>query len=60
MNSASAEHFCKRSISLVLNGLGDRAEAIVHAEDAYEIYKKVESPHSKKVFDQLSEWRTSS
>lgn len=44
------------NISLVLNGLGERAKAIVHAEKAFKIYKKVESPNTAKVHERLVTW----
>ncbi|HMD86568.1 MAG TPA: hypothetical protein VKO18_17925 [Terriglobia bacterium] len=45
------------NMSLALDKLGDRAQAIAHAEAALKIYEAIEDPNSAKVRAQLAQWR---
>jgi hypothetical protein len=42
---------------LALRKLGDRAQAIAHAEAALEIFEAIESPNAAKVRAALAQWR---
>ena len=44
-------------MSLALNQLGKRAQAIQHAEHAFTIYEQIEDPTAAKVHVKLAEWR---
>ena len=44
------------NMSLALNGLGERAQAIQHAEQALTVYDQIESPHAEQVRARLAEW----
>jgi tetratricopeptide (TPR) repeat protein len=43
--------------SLTLDKIGDRAQAIAHAEGARNIYEEIEDPNAAKVREALVEWR---
>jgi hypothetical protein len=43
-------------MALALAKLGERKEAITHAEAALKIYETIESPDVEKVRKQLAEW----
>ena len=45
------------NMSLALDGLGDRSEAIARGEAALGIYERTENPAADKVRKQLEEWR---
>ncbi len=45
------------NMSLSLDQLGERAQAVAGAEAALQIYEQIESPHAKKVRAQLAQWR---
>ena len=44
-------------MSLALNQVGERAQAIQHAEQALTIYEQIEAPGAAKVRAQLAAWR---
>jgi len=44
-------------MSLSLNELGDRVQAIAHAEAALKIREEIEDPRAEKVRRQLAEWK---
>jgi len=44
-------------MGLVLDKLGERAQAIAHAEAALKIFEQIEDPNTSKVRVQLAEWR---
>jgi hypothetical protein len=44
-------------MSLALNHLGERTQAIRHAEQAFTIYVQIEDPNVRKVREQLAAWR---
>lgn len=44
------------NMALALAKLGERKEAITHAEAALKIYETIESPDVEKVRKQLAEW----
>ncbi len=43
--------------SIALIELGNRAQAVIHADAALKIYKQIESPNADKVRDLLAQWR---
>jgi tetratricopeptide (TPR) repeat protein len=43
--------------ALALDKLGDRAEAVRRAEQAFSIYEQIESPASEDIRTQLAAWR---
>ena len=43
-------------MSLALDELGERAQAIQYAEQAFTIYEQIEHPNSAEVRAQLAEW----
>ena len=45
------------NMSLVLNQLGDRAQAIQHAEQALSIFEQIEDPYAANVREALAAWR---
>ena len=45
------------NMSLALDQLGDRAQAILDAKDALKIYEQIEHPSAGKVRNRLAEWR---
>ncbi len=45
------------NMSLVLNGLGNRAEAVKLAGEALAIYEQIKSPIAERVRLQLAEWQ---
>jgi len=45
------------NVSLALDQLGERAQAIQHAEQALPIFEQIEDPKATKVRAQLAEWR---
>lgn len=45
------------NMSLALDELGERNEAILRAEAAFEIYEAVENPNAGMVRKRLVEWR---
>ena len=44
-------------MSLALDKLGDRAQAIAHAETALQIFERIEDPTAEKVRKQLAVWK---
>jgi len=42
---------------LALDRLGERAQAIAHAETALKIYEQIEDPHAGMVRGQLAKWK---
>jgi hypothetical protein len=44
-------------MSLALDRLGERAQAIQDAEPALTILEQIEDPNAAKVREQLAEWR---
>lgn len=44
-------------MSRELDQLGERTQAIPHAEQALSIYEQIENPTAAKVRAQLAEWR---
>jgi len=44
-------------MSLVLDQLGERAQAILYAEQAILIREQIEDPRAEQVRVQLAEWR---
>jgi len=40
----------------VLDTLGERAQAIAHAEAALKIFEQIEDSHAEKVRKKLAEW----
>jgi tetratricopeptide (TPR) repeat protein len=48
------------NMSLALNELGQRAQAIEHAEQSLEIYEQIEDPFAPQVRAQLAAWRAES
>ena len=42
---------------LALDHLGERAQALQHAEQALIIFEKIEDPRASKVREQLAAWR---
>jgi tetratricopeptide (TPR) repeat protein len=44
------------NMSLSLDNLGDRVQAIAKAQAALEIYEQIESPYADRVREQLAEW----
>jgi hypothetical protein len=44
-------------MSLSLDQLGKREQAVLHAEDALKILAQIESPYTEMVQGQLAEWR---
>lgn len=45
------------NVSLALDQLGERAQAIQHAEQALNIFERIEDPSAARVRAQLAEWR---
>jgi len=45
------------NMSLALDQLGERAQAIQHAEQALIIYEQIENPTAVQVREQLAKWR---
>lgn len=45
------------NMSLALDSLGKRAEAVKLAEEALAIYEQIESPYAERVQRQLAEWQ---
>ena len=45
------------NMSLALDQLGERAQAIQHAEQALTIYEQIEDPNAAEVRAQLAAWR---
>ncbi len=45
------------NMSLALDNLGDRTQAIEHAEAALKIYEQIEDPNAGKVRAQIEEWK---
>ena len=45
------------NMSLALDQLGDRAQAIHHAEQALTIFEEIEDPNAAKARAQLAAWR---
>ncbi|HSE18742.1 MAG TPA: hypothetical protein VLB46_16920 [Pyrinomonadaceae bacterium] len=45
------------NMSLALDQLGERREAIRHAEQAITIYEQIEDPYAAKVRAKLATWR---
>jgi hypothetical protein len=45
--------------SLALDALGDRPQAIAHAEMALQIFEQIESPYVDHVRRKLEQWRES-
>ena len=45
------------NMSLALDQLGERAQAIQHAEQALTIYEQIEDPRAMQVRAQLAAWR---
>lgn len=48
------------NISLVLNQLGRRTQAIQYAEQSLTIFEDIEDPNAQQVRAQLTEWREES
>jgi len=46
------------NMSLSLDKLGERAQAITCAEQALMIYEQIEDPHAARMRAQLAKWRT--
>jgi hypothetical protein len=46
-------------MSLALAQLGQRAQAIQHAEQSLAIFEQIEDPNTAKVRAKLAEWRES-
>jgi len=44
-------------MSLASDRLGDRTQAIAHAEAALQIYEQIEDPTVERVRNQLAEWK---
>ena len=44
-------------MALALDELGEREQAIAHAEAALKIFKAIEEPHTEMVRKQLAEWK---
>ena len=45
------------NLSLALDRLGDRPQAVANAEAALRIFEQIEDPNASKVRQQLTEWR---
>lgn len=45
------------NMSLVLDRVGERAQAIQHTEQALAIFEQIEDPYAEKVRAQLAAWR---
>jgi hypothetical protein len=46
------------NLGVSLRELGDTAQAITNAEEALEIYTRIEDPHAAGVQERLRKWRT--
>jgi tetratricopeptide (TPR) repeat protein len=51
------EGYALWNTSLALDELGDRAQAIACAEEAFKIYEQIEDPNATRVREQLEAWR---